>query len=94
MMEIPSNAVLMGIPVRRDEQRKASLADYTPPPHAVVAKAACCGIEVWLGPRQQAMRAQRPATTVMCARCCAMKFPAAKTEHLGGTGGTFNLPVC
>lgn len=88
--------LLAGLPVSEEAQRKLFLTGATPPPNSIQVPCYQCGQAMWLGPRQQAMRASSKNSQPVCFGCSvAMQarlglgpFPV---KHLDGESGDYTM---
>lgn len=82
-----------GIPAAKEIQNKCGIANYTPPPGAIIVKCDSCGCDVWIGVRQQGALKMFPSILTICPLCIVILAPDAlrNVQSLGGQSGKFHL---
>lgn len=73
---------------------------YTPPPGSAQQLCELCGMQVWMGPKQQQKKSEEPMAAIMCTICSikalrmlrpedSISELLKKTGHLGGASGRY-----
>lgn len=90
-MLLPHNQapILTCPPESLDAQRKLRIAVYIPPPGARKVLCDLCCAMVWLGPNQQAVKAQQPDAPIVCFTCATPHLRPGNIRAAGVKGGTY-----